>query len=125
MKTSKIYVIISFCLIAVFFVFSCTKDEGTLPVATPPPTVEACDTITYTKHIKKIMDVYCVSCHKSSSDVGGVGLSTYAEVKDRADAGRMKARVVDGVPSFMPQGGELTAAQKNLITCWLEKGKKE
>lgn len=120
----KLIALFSCCLLTGIVLTNCTKDEGKAPVVTPPP-VELCDTITYTKHIKKLMDDYCVSCHKNSADVGGVGLTTYAEVKDRTQAGRMKARVIDGVPTFMPQGGELSTAQKQLITCWIDKGMKE
>ena len=120
----KFIVFSSALLISTLVLTNCTKDEGKAPVVTPPP-VESCDTITYNKHIKKIMDDYCVSCHKNSSDVGGVGLTTYAEVKDRTQAGRMIARVIDGVQSFMPQGGQLSSSQKQLITCWIDKGMKE
>lgn len=121
------------CISALAFV-ACDKKVGKLPeenngqgttTSPTPPPVGFCDTITYNKHIKKIIDANCVSCHGPSVQQAGVTLTTYAEVKNKADAGRIKARVIDGQGGFMPQGGELTAAEKNLIVCWLNNGKKE
>jgi len=124
---NKPKLLLSGSLIVLLFtlLISCDKKVGNLPVPEPPPSVDACDTITYTQHIKKIMDNNCVSCHGPSIQQGGVTLNTLAAVKIKATEGRIKARAIDGIPSFMPQGGELTAAEKDLITCWLNNGMKE
>lgn len=110
-----------FCL---FVLIRCDKRVGKLAAA-PPVASSACDTVTYTKQIKKIIDDNCVSCHGPSLQQSGVILVTYADVKNMADQGRIKARVIDGNPSFMPQGSELSPAQKSLILCWLGNGGKQ
>lgn len=118
-------VVIAFALILA----SCVKDKGKAPVVVAPPPVESCDTITYNKHIKKLVDNNCSTtpgCHAGTgAGGGGVVLETYTQVKNQADNGRIKARAIDGNPSFMPVGSQLTQAQKELITCWLNNGKKE
>lgn len=105
-------------LFLVFFIISCDKKIGRYPVitASPPLSVSACDTITYNKHIKPIIDGECVSCHGSSAGSGGVGLTSYGQVKAKAEEGRIKARVIDG-PSFMPPQGKLPQAKIDLIQC--------
>lgn len=110
------------------FITGCAKDQGKLPASTqtPAPSPSACDTVTYNKHIKPIIDANCAlsGCHAGTTS--NPQLTSYALVKDRADAGRIKARVIDANPSQMPPPpGALTAAQKQLITCWLDNGKKE
>ena len=114
------------CISVLAFIAGCDKKVGKLPVqTTPPPPPDACDTITYNKHIKRIFDENCVSCHNPRLPSGSVEFNNYTDVKNKADAGRIKARVIDGEGGFMPQGGELSAADKNLINCWLNNGKKE
>lgn len=108
----------------VILLVSCDKRVGKLATAATV-TSSACDTVTYTKQIKKIIDDNCVSCHGPSLQQSGVILVTYSDVKTKADQGRIKARVIDGNPSFMPQGTELSPAQKSLILCWLSNGEKQ
>ena len=115
-------------VLALVIIQACVKDIGKAPVTTVAPIPpDACDTITYTKHIKKIIDDNCSTqpgCHTGPSPLGNTALDTYDQVKNSADNGRIKARIIDGSPSFMPQGSQLTVPQKALITCWLENGKK-
>lgn len=131
MNRSKYIVLVSFCVVAVALFVGCVKDKGKLPIETktPPPTpvVGECDTVTFAKHIKPLMDANCgtaTGCHVGSAPSGGVLLVDYSQVKDRAEAGRIKARVFDENPSVMPQSGPLTAAQKKLLNCWLTNGYK-
>lgn len=107
---------------------SCVKDEGKAPApATPVIPASACDTITYTKHVKQIIDVTCAidGCHGGTTS--NPLLTSYDQVKDRADADRIRIRAIDANQSPMPPAGNpaLTAAQKDLITCWLNNGKKQ
>jgi uncharacterized membrane protein len=115
--------------LCLFFMISCDKKVAKLAV--PVSTSGLCDTITYNKQIKKLIDQNCgslanngIGCHSGSSPSGGVSLTDYAQVKDRADAGRIKIRVFD--LGTMPQSPEvMTQDEKDLLKCWLENGTKE
>lgn len=108
----------------ILMLFSCDKKVGRVPVTvTTPVAASACDTVTYIKHIKGIMDTKCLSCHFPGN--GRALLGNYAQVKAVADNGQLKGYVIDGDPEFMPQGTQLPANEKNLIICWLNNGKKE
>ena len=107
-------------------VVSCTKDIGKAPVVTPPP-VNICDSATYDKKIKTIIDKKCAYCHTSVGPSGGISLTSYGQVKSAADNGRIKARALDANPTIMPPASNdptvaLTQNEKDLIKCWLDKG---
>ncbi|MES2679887.1 MAG: hypothetical protein V4635_08385 [Bacteroidota bacterium] len=104
----------------------CIKKVGKQPVVLPPPGF--CDTITYNKHVKKIIDDNCVSCHQPSNTSGSTLLTNYLEVKAKGTEGRIKARAIDDNGSTrMPQPPlpPLTQTQKDIVTCWLNNGMKE
>mgnify|MGYP001185919046 CR=1 FL=1 len=106
----------------------CVKKVGKQPVVLPPPAQGFCDTITYNKHVKKIIDDNCVSCHQPSNTQGSTLLTSYLEVKAKGTEGRIKVRAIDdNGPTRMPQPPSLplTQAQKDIVTCWLENGMKE
>ena len=87
---------------------------------------EPCDTVTYTKYIKPLIDTYCISCHGTSPNPGAPLLTTYAYVKTVADNGTLKKTTLDPspTPELMPVGGPpLSQAEKDLIQCWLINGK--
>jgi cytochrome c5 len=115
-----------FFIAAAAIITACDKKVGKAPVTTPV-VVNNCDTITYTKHIKGIVEANCTlsGCHDGTN--GNPLLGTYDQFKDRADAGRIQARVIDETPSRMPPAPSpaLTAEQKALISCWLSNGKKQ
>jgi hypothetical protein len=119
-KNKLIFVGIIFVSLSIgLLVMGCDKKIGKVPV------VNVCDTTGYTKHIKPIIEANCLSCHGDTSPSGGFPLTTYGDVKAKGLAGKIKARVIDGVPSFMPPTGPLPEAEKALIQCWLENGMKE
>ncbi len=117
---------------------SCDKKVGKDPllVKTPPANttstvtvVSECDTITYTKHIKLIVDTYCGSnpqCHTSGIASGNIELDTYDLTKIIANNGKLKQTVFNSVPKQMPPDGydQLNDAQKKLINCWINNGAK-
>ncbi len=72
--------------------------------------------------VRTIMNASCVNCHGATAPSGGVSLNTDCSIVQRAT--RIKVRCVDGSPSFMPQGGQLPAAQKTAITNWFNAGGK-
>lgn len=111
----------------ILFTVSCTKTVGLEP---KPAVVNQCDTISYAQDIAPIISASCSksstggSCHEPPNPTGpGVLLNTYDLLKDKAVKGRIKARVIDGVPSKMPPQG-LTPDEKKLIECWLNNGYK-
>ena len=88
----------------------------------------ACDTTSYTRDVKAIIDNKCVSCHSNApGSTGGFPLTTYGQVKAKADEGKIKARVIDQKPSSMPPTGspQLTQEEREKINCWLSNGAKE
>lgn len=115
-------------LAALMLVWACDKKVGKEKItAAPVVQINACDTITYVKHIKPIIDSKCISCHAQSTT--GPDFRTYSAVKSRAVSGALKLRAIDppeGSGSLMPQGGpKLAAAQLQLIQCWINNGQIE
>lgn len=110
------------CCSALIF-YACDKKVGELPKAPPPPAPGFCDTITFAKHIKPIIDQSCATpgCHVQGG--GGSGdFATYSGVSAKVQTGSFKNRVFDSPNNPMPPSGKLPQAQLNLIKCWLDKG---
>jgi hypothetical protein len=72
--------------------------------------------------VRTIVNGYCGPCHLNGSVSGGKNFDTDDTVVASWD--RIKARTVDGTPSFMPQGGQLTAIDKQKIVDWVNAGHK-
>ncbi len=72
--------------------------------------------------VKAVINTNCVSCHAGAAAQGGISLSTDCNIINAS--ARIKARAVDGNPSFMPQGGQLSATDKKKITDWITAGGK-
>jgi hypothetical protein len=70
--------------------------------------------------VKKIITGYCGPCHLNGTTSGGQNFDTDNSIV--AAWARIKARAVDGIPSFMPQGGQLTALDKQKIVDWVNAG---
>ncbi len=70
--------------------------------------------------VRGVIQNNCVSCHGASNPSGGVSLNTDCSIVDRWD--RIKARAVDGVPSWMPQSGPMPISERNKITAWVNAG---
>lgn len=81
-----------------------------------------CDKITYSKDIEPIIKSNCATtgCHVPNGSYPD--LTSFASVKEVADDGLLKKRVIDGNPSFMPTSGKLPAAELEKISCWLNAG---
>ncbi len=103
--------------VAVLALNACKKDS-----ATPTPPVNACSTVEakFAANVLPLMQTSCsisTSCHAvGSSNSGGV-LTTYAQISAKASS--IKASVSSGT---MPKTGTLSAAQKQIITCWVDGG---
>jgi hypothetical protein len=70
--------------------------------------------------VKQIILGYCGPCHLNGANDGGRNYDTDANIVAAKD--RIKGRAVDGIPSFMPQGGQLTSIDKQKITDWINAG---
>jgi hypothetical protein len=70
--------------------------------------------------VKTIVNGYCGPCHLNGAVSGGKNWDTDDAIVASWD--RIKARTVDGTPSFMPQGGQLTAIDKQKIVDWVNAG---
>ncbi|MCU0360866.1 MAG: hypothetical protein MUF75_09150 [Bacteroidia bacterium] len=112
----------SLSAVCLLLALSCTKKVGTEP---KPTTVAQCDTISYARDIAPIIEKNCsiAGCHVQPNPSAGVMLNTYDLLKAKGEGGRIKARVIDQIPTPMPPAG-LTADEKKLIECWLENGYK-
>lgn len=72
--------------------------------------------------VKAIIVANCNSCHTGAAAQGGQNFGSDCNIVNAA--ARIKARAVDGNPSFMPQGGQLNANDKQAITNWVAAGGK-
>lgn len=72
--------------------------------------------------VKAVIVANCNSCHTGAAAQGGQNFGSDCNIVNAA--ARIKARAVDGNPSFMPQGGQLNATDKQKITNWVAAGGK-
>ena len=96
---------------------ACKFDKGELP---KPQVASMCDSVTYTKTIAPIITKNCISCHKSGFSSGD--FTTYAGVKQKADASSLKTKVITEL--LMPPTGPLSVQDRDKIRCWLDNGAK-
>lgn len=114
-------------LLLAFVVFqnSCIKDQGELPQAKK---VNVCTVaVSYSVDIVPIMTNNCSTkgCH-TSTGTGKGDFTNYAGVASKADApvgnGSIRARALNGNPSWMPTGGPIADSLRQKIDCWLQQG---
>ncbi len=72
--------------------------------------------------VRTIVNGYCGPCHLNGAINGGKNFDADDSIVAAWD--RIKARAVDGSPSYMPQGGQLTAIDKQKIVDWVNAGHK-
>lgn len=129
-------VVLSVCMLVCVLLLatpSCTKEIGALPKAEVPvdtsktTTVDPCDTITYTKHIKPIVDKVCLGCHGDNKPSAGFSLNSYTAMKDKGQTGKITARVINGNPlPAMPKGrAQFPADTLAMFKCWIQNGYKQ
>ena len=70
--------------------------------------------------VRTIVNGYCGPCHLNGSVSGGKNFDDDNSILSSWD--RIKIRTVDGTPSYMPQGGELTTPDKQKIIDWVNAG---
>jgi hypothetical protein len=83
-----------------------------------------CDTVgvTWSTDIEPLINTKCAvsGCHANGTVAPN--LTGYTAVKAQADNGRLRARAIDGVPSFMPASGKLPACDIAALDRWLRAG---
>lgn len=70
--------------------------------------------------VRTLINGYCGPCHLHGTINGGKNFDLDSDVVNSWD--RIKARAVDGIPTFMPEGGQLTASDKQKIVDWITAG---
>ncbi len=94
-----------------------------------PQTGNNCDTtnVTFSASVVPVLQNYCLSCHSNATAAalgGNIRLQDYADVKARADDGKLLGSISHGqgyVP--MPQGaGKLSDCTISLIRIWIDNG---
>lgn len=109
--------------------FSCSKsNEETIGGNTggnnPPPTCVTTN-MQYSTHIAPIIQANCFACHSNANAaVSGISLEGYANLKARADDGRLLGAITHAAGfAAMPQGGaKLSDCNINQIRAWITAG---
>jgi uncharacterized membrane protein len=70
--------------------------------------------------VRTIVNGYCGPCHLNGTTNGGKNFDADNSIVNSWD--RIKIRTVDGTPTYMPEGGQLTAADKQKIVDWVNAG---
>jgi len=70
------------------------------------------------------MNTYCnmAGCHDNQTKAGGHPFLTYEGVKDAADEGHLKERVIE--KKNMPPSKKLTQLELDQLDCWIKQGAK-
>ncbi len=114
----KLKVILFLASASTFFVWACTKEN--VETRYPVKKIEFCDTISYSRNIKPIIDATCnnpsLPCHASGS---AQDFSTYALMQPHLV--NFNDRLF--VKGDMPSGGAvLTPTEVSMIECWQKAG---
>lgn len=124
MNLGKNYIFLFLVCIA-GMLFSCSKEQGELLVAEPPPPPGICDTmvVKFSTHIQPIIQAKCLNlgCHGTGYASGD--LQVYAGVKVKVDNGSLNDRLL--VKKDMPPPAaavKLSDTELQQVKCWIEKG---
>ena len=136
MKRKKILLVLAICFLFTMNLFSsCSKGGDTTTTNPTNPGTGGtggtggsndCASLTTGQPgplysaVKSLLSANCSSCHTGTNGTGGKDLTTDCNIVTSKD--RIKARAVDGSPSFMPQTGQLSATDKKKITDWVNAG---
>ncbi len=85
----------------------------------------ACDTssVTWSGSVQPLISNYCLNCHNSASAGGGITLTSYSDVSNVANSGKLTG-ALRGKPGYvkMPQGFDLTECQIRTVEIWVSDG---
>lgn len=106
--------IITVSFIWILSLASCVSDK-----VEDPNTAVSCDTVSYSQDIAPLVNQFCSPCHSSGSTIS-IELDNYTNLKDAADNGSLRTRVL--VQRDMPQNGPLSLRYRKILDCWLNAG---
>jgi len=120
MKLKGIYFLI--ILFSAFAFSSCYYDKADLLY---PGTNAPCDSITaisYSQHVKPLLQQYCYGCHSGASPSGNIAMGTYATDKAIAVNGKLFGTInYSSGFSPMPAGDpKLTNCKIAVIKKWID-----
>jgi hypothetical protein len=99
---------------------SCDNKKGMLPPVAATPTGSACDSITYAKGIKTLLDDNCKGCHQPPFANAGHDFSTYSTASNPFTLGEVK-KVINNPNNPMPPSGLLPQSKIDSILCWIDR----
>lgn len=104
---------------SIFILSNCTKaviddSETTAPV----------EEITYTNDVSAIMKNNCTSCHGATAPSAGLSLTSYDNVRNAAENGRLLTYIKDS-SNPMPPSGLMPAVERAKIEKWVADGYKK
>jgi hypothetical protein len=113
-------------LIIILLVHNCYYDSEEFLY---PQTGNNCDTtnVTFSASVVPVLQNYCLSCHSNATAAalgGNTRLQDYADVKARADDGKLLGSISHAQGYIaMPQGaGKLSDCTISLIRIWIDNG---
>ncbi|HEY0677978.1 MAG TPA: hypothetical protein VGD17_06820 [Chitinophagaceae bacterium] len=118
-------IIISMYVAVMVLVVACSKSSGTdnPPPPPPPPGPDTtCNNVDsrFSARVLPIIQSSCATstgCHATGSINGPGALTSFAQISNASSA--IRSAVISG---RMPPGGNLSAADKNAIICWVNSG---
>jgi hypothetical protein len=108
----------------VVFLQSCTYDKEML-IATS--TCSDTANVSFAASIEPLLRANCFSCHGNGSNLGGVSLDTYDDVKALAASGRLLGSISHSAGfAPMPAGADkLDDCSINAVRIWIDEGAKD
>ena len=123
---------LNFLILITFTLYNCSKDTG------PVDENQATENISFANDVQPIFGQSCTSCHPSSGNLDLTAANSYNQLVNVNASGYSAKRVVPGdadnsvlykkidgsgtYGSNMPLGGNLSAAQINIIKQWITEG---
>jgi mono/diheme cytochrome c family protein len=80
--------------------------------------------VKYSVQVKSILQKNCYACHSTGSNIGGILLDNYTNVRNTATSGLLLG-VVNHAPGFSPMpkgGGKLANCDIEALQTWLDNG---
>jgi uncharacterized membrane protein len=103
--------------LVIIFLGSCSESEVPIDNGNIDPQLE----ITYEANVKQIINGNCISCHSGTSPQGNLLLTTYDNVKNVGESGKLITRM-NSTSNPMPPSGILPSSTRNVIDKWKEDG---